>query len=48
MSYGATVHNNSEIKLKKIQLEDRRIVTGATKLVEIETNLQCAWMVETL
>ena len=33
MSY---VRNNSVMKLKKIQLEAGRIVTGATKLVEID------------
>ena len=36
MSYGTTVRNNSVMKLKKIQLEAGRIVTGATKLVEID------------
>ena len=47
MSYGTTVHNNSVMKLKEIQLEAGRIVSGATKLVEIDT-LQRAWMAETL
>ena len=36
MSYGTTVRNNSVMKLKKIQLEAGCIVTGATKLVEID------------
>ena len=47
MSYGTTLHNNSVMKLKEIQLEAGRIVSGATKLVEIDT-LQRAWMAETL
>ena len=34
MSYGATAHNNSTMKLKYIQLEAGRIVTDATNLVE--------------
>ena len=37
ISYGTTLHNNSVTKLnKKIQLEAGRIVTGVTKLVEID------------
>ena len=47
MSYGTTLHNSSVMKLKEIQLEAGRIVSGATKLVEIDT-LQRAWMAETL
>ena len=34
--YRTTVYNNSEMKLKQIQLEAGRIVTFATKLVEID------------
>ena len=36
ISYGTTVHSNSVMKLKKIQIEAGRSFTGATKLVEID------------
>ena len=38
MSYRTTVRNNSVMNfLKQIQLEAGRFVTGATKLIEIDT-----------
>ena len=44
ISYETTVHTNSVMKLKKIRNEAGRIVTGATKLVEIELNKELGWL----